>query len=424
MAVSKAIRNILKGDIVIWVVVIFLFIFSILSVYSSTFSLAYKYKSGNTEYYVLKHLFIIVVGFALMYYFHRINYKKFRILSWLFIVIAVPLLLFTFFKGTSINEASRWITVPVIDITFQTSDLAKIALIMYVARLIATKQGEVSKFGIEEFKNVLLPVLIPIFIVCLLILKSNFSTSALLFFTCFMLMYVGRVNIKYLLLIVAVAVLGLFLFIIILSSSNSQGRLGTWKNRVESFTGIDLSTFKFKNKVNESSESIIKTNNVKYNINDENYQVAQAKIAIATGGIIGKMPGNSMQKNFIPHSYSDFIYSIIIEEYGLIGGVFVLLLYLILMYRVIRIVIKAGEDYFGALLAFGLGFSIVFQALINMCVAVYLLPVTGQPLPFVSMGGTAIWFSSISLGIILSISREYENKTEIKTENKTESKKE
>jgi len=424
MAVSKAIRNILKGDIVIWVVVIFLFIFSILSVYSSTFSLAYKYKSGNTEYYVLKHLFIIVVGFALMYYFHRINYKKFRILSWLFIVIAVPLLLFTFFKGTSINEASRWITVPVIDITFQTSDLAKIALIMYVARLIATKQGEVSKFGIEEFKNALLPVLIPIFIVCLLILKSNFSTSALLFFTCFMLMYVGRVNIKYLLLIVAVAVLGLFLFIIILSSSNSQGRLGTWKNRVESFTGIDLSTFKFKNKVNESSESIIKTNNVKYNINDENYQVAQAKIAIATGGIIGKMPGNSMQKNFIPHSYSDFIYSIIIEEYGLIGGVFVLLLYLILMYRVIRIVIKAGEDYFGALLAFGLGFSIVFQALINMCVAVNLLPVTGQPLPFVSMGGTAIWFSSISLGIILSISREYENKTEIKTENKTESKKE
>jgi cell division protein FtsW len=375
----------IKGDKVIWAVVLLLAIFSLLAVYSSIVTLAYKYHGGDTFYYLFKHGLMLIIGFGFMVLVHRLNFKYYSRISQLAVLVSVPLLLLTLITGANINDASRWLVIPVINQTFQTSDLAKLALIIYLARELSKRQDH-----IKEFKTAFLPIMIPVIIICGLILPANFSTAAMLFTTSLVLLFVGRVNLKYIITIVAVG--GLFVSSIYMSAkyfpketSEVFPRAVTWVNRVD-----DTNSF----------------------------QADQAKIAIATGGIFGKGPGGSTQRNFLPHPYSDMIFAIIIEEYGFAGGLLIIVLYLILFFRGIRIAQKS-EKTFGALLAIGLSFSLVFQAMINMAVAVNLFPVTGQPLPLVSMGGTSIWFTCLAIGIILSVSAKTEENTKPKNANVT-----
>ncbi|GAB4249067.1 MAG: FtsW/RodA/SpoVE family cell cycle protein [Vicingaceae bacterium] len=361
-----------KGDKVIWIVVTLLSIISILTVYSSIVTLAYKYKQGDTFYYLFKHLIIILVGFVLIISAHNVQYKYYSRISQIALYLSIPLLLLTLITGANINDASRWLVIPVINQSFQTSDLAKLALIMYLARMLSKHQDH-----IKDFKQAFVPIMAPVLIVCALILPANFSTAAMLFTTSIIIMFIGRINVKYILSLIGIAVVAFAMMLLIAKSyPKLLPRFDTWVQRIESFSGKDSET---------------------------NYQAEQAKIAIATGGIIGKGPGKSTQRNFLPHPYSDFIYAIILEEYGLLGGLIVLFLYLVLFYRGVKIANKA-ERTFGTLLAAGLSFSLVFQAMINMAVAVNLFPVTGQPLPLVSMGGTSIWFTCLAIGIILSVS--------------------
>ena len=350
-------------------------IFSLLAVYSSTGTLAYKYQKGNTEYYLLKHLMILAFGLVLMYSAHRVKYTFYLKLSAILLWVTIPLLGLTLVLGTNLNEASRWLTLPGINITFQTSDFAKLALVIYVARVLSKRQDEEM-----TFKSIFWPLLLPVMAVCALILPANFSTSAVLFISCLFLMLIGRVKVKHILSMFGI---GLVLFIFYIGYSFATGNLGrikTWQARIERF---------------KSAEA------------EDNYQSDQAKIAIANGGLIGKFPGNSTQRNFLPHPYSDFIFAIILEEYGMIGGALILFLYILLFYRVIRF-IHHSPMAFGTLLSVGCTFILIFQAMINMAVAVGLLPVTGQPLPLVSMGGSSIWFTSIGIGIVLSVSRQIE----------------
>ncbi len=379
----QLLQNNTKGDRIIWLVVIILSVFSILAVYSSTGTLAYKNKGGNTEYYMLKHLIIVLFGFFLMYLAHLVNYVYFSKIFKIALYIAIPLLLLTLIVGVNLNEAKRVLPLP-FGLTFQTSDLAKLTLIMYLAREL-TKKQEI----IKDFKSAFIPIIIPVLIVCVLILPANFSTAAILFSTSLVLMFIGRVNMKHIMAMIGLGIIAMVFILIMVKISPATmhkvfPRAETWLSRIENFG---------------ESES------------EDDYQVEQAKIAIAGGGFFGKLPGNSEQRNFLPHPYSDFIYAIIIEEYGFIGGALVLVLYLILLFRAIKIVSKIPKN-FGAFLTIGVSFSLVFQAMINMGVAVHLLPVTGQTLPFVSMGGTSIWFTSISIGIILSVSKEVEKQTQ------------
>ena len=365
-----------KGDRTIWLVVILLSILSLLAVYSSTGTLAYRYQSGNTEYYLFKHFIILFFGFGLMYFSHLVKYTFYARVSKVAIFVTVPLLLLTLLSGTNLNDASRWLTLPIVNLSFQTSDLAKLALILFVARTLSKKQD-----NIKDFKQAFVPVMLPVVIVCALILPANFSTAAVLFATCLVLMFIGRINMKFIFSLVGIAIAAFGLFLLIAYLTGYDGRIKTWEARIENFKSGDA---------------------------EGNYQVEQAKIAIATGGIIGKGPGNSSQRNFLPHPYSDFIYAIIVEEYGLLGGSFVVILYLLLFYRSIQIVRKT-QRAFAALVTIGCAFSLCFQAMINMAVAVNIFPVTGQPLPMLSMGGTSIWFTSLALGIILSVSADIEN---------------
>jgi cell division protein FtsW len=365
-----------KGDRTIWLVVFILTLFSLLAVYSSTGTLAYKYQSGNTEFYLFRQARFLIIGLALMYLAHRIRYNVYSRLSQIGLFVAIPLLVLTLIIGTNLNSASRWLSLPGINTSFQTSDLAKLALIMFVARMLSRRQE-----NIKDFKKAFLPIMIPVLVVCGLILPANLSTSLLVFFTCIVLMFIGRINMKYILYMGLTGAVCLSLFVLIKLNSADTGRVGTWKARIENFNNGDA---------------------------DDNYQADQAKIAIAGGGLVGKFPGNSSQRNFLPHPYSDFIFAIIIEEYGFIfGGVLMVFLYLLLFFRVMRF-INHSPRAFATLLAVGCSFMLVFQAMINMAVAVNLFPVTGQPLPLVSMGGTSTLFTSIALGIILSVSREVE----------------
>jgi cell division protein FtsW len=368
----KFIAEHIKGDRVVWVIVVLLSIFSVLAVYSSTGTLAFRYQGGNTEFYMIKHLFILLIGIFLMFVFHNIRYSYFSRFAQLLFYVSVPLLLFTILSGTNVNDASRWLTIPVLNINFQSSDIAKMAIILYMARLLALKQDIIS-----DFKSAFIPLILPVVIVTLLIMPANLSTAMLVFGTSLIIMFVGRVPLKYIAATSGITIVAMLILILLIMQLPGKGRVETWQNRIEAFTSDN---------------------------DDDNYQAVQAKIAIANGGIWGKMPGNSTQRNFLPHPYSDFIYALIIEEFGLLGGVFILLLYLILLYRGIRIAAHS-PGAFGTFLSIGLSFMLVFQALINMGVAVNLLPVTGQPLPLVSMGGTNTWFTCISLGIILSVSK-------------------
>lgn len=364
----------IKGDKVVWTIVLLLSIVSILVVYSSIVALAYRYKAGNTEYYLIKHTITIGLGLFLMYVTHKIKYTYYSRLSQIALFIAAPLLLYTLLKGVSAGDASRWLEIPGTGLTFQTSDFAKLALIIYLARILTIKQDV-----IKDFKSAFVPIVVPIIVICGLILPANLSTAAILFATCLVLMFIGRVNTKYILLLIGMGIVCLALFIVLIFTfPHINNRVETWKARIENFKEGD-------------SES--------------NYQAEQAKIAIATGEWHGKGPGHSTQRNFLPQASSDFIYAILIEEYGLIAAIALVFLYIVLLYRGVRIVTKSDKT-FGSLLAIGLSFSLVFQGMINMAVAVNLFPVTGQPLPLVSMGGTSIWFTSIAVGIILSVSRE------------------
>ncbi|MGZ5243162.1 MAG: FtsW/RodA/SpoVE family cell cycle protein [Bacteroidia bacterium] len=370
-----------KGDLVIWVIVLILSVFSLLAVYSSTGTMAYKYQSGNTEYYLFKHLFLMAFGLVMMYICHQINYKYYSRIAQVLLWITPPLLIMTYFIGANINQASRWLTLPGTNLSFQTSDLAKLALIMYTARMLSKKQDVINDFwkGTAQIVG-------PALLICALIAPANLSTAMVLFATCTLLMFIGRVNLKHLFGILGTTFTVLVLFITISYQMGGVARVNTWVNRIDNYIhGGDA---------------------------DESYQNQQAKIAIATGGFFGKGPGNSIQKNFLPNPYSDFIFAIIVEEYGSLGGIVLICLYLLLLYRSIRIVMRSPRA-FGALLAAGLSFSLVLQALINMGVAVHLFPVTGLTLPLVSMGGTSLWFTSIAFGIILSVSRDIEENEDL-----------
>jgi cell division protein FtsW len=372
-------KNNIHGDRVIWVAVLILTLLSTLVVYSSTSALALKYQGGNTEYYLLKHVFTLAFGLLLMMGTHRIKFQLFSRFSQIAFFFAIPLLLYTLVKGPDINSASRWIQLPVINLTFQTSDFAKLAIIAFTARQLAKKQNVLN-----NFKEGFLQIVWPVILICVLILPANFSTAAVLFSSCFVTMFCGRVPFKFLLGLIGIGILGILIILVVGNFAPKVfPRFGTWVKRIENFSGKEAPNSK------------------------GSFQPDQAKIAIATGGILGKGPGKSIQRNQLPHPYSDFIYAIIIEEYGSTFGLFIILLYLIILFRGLRISNKCNNT-FGSLLAFGLSFGLVFQAMVNMAVAVNLFPVTGQPLPMLSMGGTSIWFTSISLGIILSVSRELE----------------
>lgn len=378
-----------EGDRVVWGVVMILSLFSIVAVYTATGTLAFNKQAGNTEFYLVKHVLILLMGFGIMYLAHWVRYNYYSRIAQILLFIAIPLLAVTLATGTNVNSASRWLTVPVINLTFQTSDFAKLALVMYLARMLSKKQQ-----NIKSFKEAFVPIMLPVGIVCMLILPANFSTAALLFTTCIVLMFIGRVSIKYIAATVGGAIVAFGLFLLIMSALGIKGRIGVWIARIESFTGKG-----------EAAKN-----------DDKTYQVDHAKMAIAGGGIIGKGPGHSTQRISLPEPYSDFIYAIIIEEYGFMGGAVVLMLYLILLLRGVKIAVNASSP-FGSLLAMGCCFMLVFQAMINMAVATNLFPVTGQSLPLVSMGGTSIWFTSLAIGILLSVSRK-DAKDEVKeTEN-------
>jgi len=386
MRLKEILSKYFKGDGVIWGVIFTLSVFSLLAVYSSTGTLAYKYQGGNTAYYIVKHFVLLAAGLSIIYITHLIPYKYYSRLSQLFLYLSIFLLAITLVMGTSLNQASRWLTLPGLGFTIQTSDFAKLALIMYIARVLSLRQTDKK---LNDFNGVFVSLIMPILIVCGLIMPANLSTGLILFATSFLLMFIGRVKVKYLLGISGVGVLIMALVIMgVIISGSGTGRIGTWQKRIESYVSGD---------------------------SEDNYQVEQSKIAIATGGILGKGPGNSTQRNFLPHPYSDFIYAIIIEEYGLFGGVMILFLYLFLLYRA-GVIVRKSRRTFAAFLAIGLAISLVFQAMINMGVAVHLFPVTGQTLPLVSMGGSSILFTGVAFGIILSVSRNVEKNEELITE--------
>ena len=361
----------LKGDRGIWVIVALLCLASILAVYSSTGTIAFKYNGGHAEIHLIKHVVIAMVGIFLCYLCYNTHYTVYSKLAPILFIISIPLLLYTMVFGPEINDARRWISIPGIGLSFQTSDIASIALIMYIARSISMKQDV-----IKDFKSAFLPLMMPIILVCGLIAPNNLSTAMLLFVTSMTLMFIGRVHLKYIFLLVLLGVGFMGALVLIGMVFPDAVRVATWTSRFGEF----------------------------FTDSDGGYQIQQAKIAIADGGWFGVGPGMSTQRNYLPYSYADFIYAIICEEYGLIGGFLVLGLFVLLMFRVTALVTKSQKQ-FGALMALGLALSMVIQALANMAVSVNLVPVTGLTLPVVSMGGTSVLFSCLSFGIILSVSR-------------------
>jgi cell division protein FtsW len=385
----KALIKNLKGDKTIWAVVALLAIVSFLPVYSASSNLAYgAYGSGNTFSYLIKHLAHVGFGFFIIYVAHRVPYNYFRALSIIGIPIIVLLLLYTLLQGKTIGgaNASRWIQIPFIGVGFQTSTFASVVLMLYVARYLAKIKDKAY-----TFKSSLWELWLPVFVVVALVLPANFSTAAIMFSMVVMLVFIGEYPFKYLARVIVSGLL--FLAVFILAAKAFPGafpnRVDTWMSRIENFTS--------------GTEN-----------EEEAYQIEKAKIAIATGGINGLGPGKSVQRNFLPQSSSDFIYAIIVEEYGLIGAFGVIVLYLILFFRFLRASIQA-RNLFGTLVVAGLGFPIIFQAFINMGVAVELFPTTGQTLPLISSGGSSIWMTCLAIGIILNVTKKEE---EIKEEEK------
>lgn len=385
-----------KGDKVIWALVVLLTLVSLLAVYSATGSLAYKFYKGNTEVYLFKQVAFILGGLLVIYVAHLVNYTFYSKAARIVYLISIPLLIYTLFFGVTMNEGSRWIRLPLINMTVQTSDLAKLALFMYLARLLSKRQEM-----IKEFKKGYLMVIWPVAVTCLLIAPANLSTALLLGASCLLLLFIGRASTKHLLITVGLAFIPITMLIAAAVVKHQQEepdepitvvkkeegtltrRVDTWISRVESF--IYGST----------------------DVDTDEYQVNQAKIAVSKGGLLGVGPGNSTTRDFLPQAYNDFIYAIIIEEYGLLGGGFIVFVYLVFLYRCIRI-FKRCPFAFGAFLALGLSFTLVIQALANMAVTVNLFPVTGVTLPLVSMGGSSFIFTCLAIGIILSVARNVE----------------
>ncbi|HPH98983.1 MAG TPA: FtsW/RodA/SpoVE family cell cycle protein [Chitinophagaceae bacterium] len=387
-------RGAAKGDKVIWAIVVLLVLMSLLVVYSATSSLAYKMYKGNTSVYLFKQFAFTIVGVCIIYFAHRVNYAVYSKVSLILFLLAIPLLIYTLFFGTNLNEANRWIKLPVIHMTFQTSDMAKLALFMYLSRQLSKKQNV-----IKDFKKGFLPVIIPIAIVCILIAPANLSTALLVGATSLLLLFIGRVSMKHILLTIGIAAIPIIILISVAVGTYKGDKNATAQN------GSVVTTVKSVGRV---STWIKRVQDFIYAKNDASpYQLQQAKIAIAKGGILGKGPGNSEQRNFLPHPYSDFIYAIIIEEYGLAGAAFILFIYMIFLFRCIQIFRKCPYA-FGAFLALGLSFTLVIQALANMAVNVNLFPVTGVTLPLLSMGGSSFMFTCLAIGIILSVSKNVE----------------
>lgn len=385
-----------KGDKVIWALVVLLTLVSLLAVYSATGSLAYKNYKGNTEIYLFKQIAFILVGIMVIYFAHLVNYTFYSKAAKIAFGVSLVLLFYTLFFGVRVNEGSRWIRLPLINMTMQTSDFARLALFMYLARLLSKKQDV-----IKDFKKGFLPVITPVALTCILIAPANLSTALLLGASCLLLLFIGRVSTKHILMTIGIALIPIIFLIsaavvrhdkvrsddtvvaVKSSSSTLFSRVDTWIGRMESF-------------IYGSKES-----------DNDAYQVNQAKIAISNGGVFGVGPGNSTTRDYLPQAYNDFIYAIIIEEYGLIGGAFIMFIYLVFLYRCIRI-FKRCPFAFGAFLALGLSFTLAIQAVANMAVTVNLFPVTGVTLPLVSMGGTSFIFTCLAIGIILSVARNAE----------------
>ena len=376
----KNIFHYIQGDKAIWGIVGLLALFSFLPVYSSSSNLAYLYGDGSTLPYLLRHFSHLVLGFGILYGVHKIPYHYFRGLSIIAMPVIILLLIITMAEGTTIDgaNASRWIRLPFVGITFQTSTLAGVVLMTYVARYLSRIKGKTV-----TFKETILPLWVPVFIVLALILPANFSTTAIFFSMIVMLVFVGGYPLKYLGIILGAGLIFLTLFVLTAKAFPGvfPNRVDTWISRVENFSD-DTDT-------------------------EADYQIEKAKIAIASGGVAGLGPGKSVQKNFLPQSSSDFIYAIIVEEFGLLGGMFLMVMYLFLLFRIV-VVAHKSTSIFGKLLVIGVGLPIVFRAMINMAVAVELFPVTGQNLPLISSGGTSIWMTCLALGMILSVSAKRE----------------
>lgn len=376
----KNIFQYIQGDRAIWGIAGLLALFSFLPVYSASSNLAYLYGDGSTLPYLLRHFAHLVLGIAILYGVHKIPYNYFRGLSIIAVPVIILLLIITMAEGTTIEgaNASRWIRVPFVGVTFQTSTLAGVVLMTYVARYLSRIKDKAV-----TFKETILPLWVPVFVVLALILPANFSTTAIFFVMIVMLVFIGGYPLRYLGIILGAGLIFLTLFVI--SAKAFPGvfpnRVDTWISRVENFSD------------NKDTEA--------------DYQIEKAKIAIASGGVTGLGPGKSVQKNFLPQSSSDFIYAIIVEEFGLIGGLFLMVLYLFLLFRIV-VVAHKSTSVFGKLLVIGVGMPIIFRALINMAVAVELFPVTGQNLPLISSGGTSIWMTCLALGMILSVSAKRE----------------
>jgi cell division protein FtsW len=372
----KTVFDNIKGDRIIWAIAALLAIFSFLPVYSAASNLAYIGSGSNTFSYFIKHFVHLFLGFSIIYGVHKIPYRYFKGLSMVMIPVVLILLIITMLQGATIGgaNASRWIRVPIVGFTFQPSTLAALVLMVYVARYLSKIKDETI-----SFRESVLPLWLPVFIVLALILPANFSTAALIFSMVILLTFVGGYPLKYLSIIIGSGVVVLALFVLTANAFPDlmPNRVDTWTSRISSFVDSEVT--------------------------QEDYQIEKAKIAIASGGVQGLGPGKSIQKNFLPQSSSDFIFAIIIEEYGLIGGIFLLILYLWLLFRIV-IVAQKSDSVFGKLLAIGVGIPVIFQALVNMGVAVQLFPVTGQTLPLISSGGTSIWVTCLALGVVLSVS--------------------
>lgn len=370
----------IKGDKVIWATTALLAIFSFLPVYSSSSNIAYLYGDGSTFNYLVVHFFHLLLGFCLLFAVHKIPYHYFKGLAILLLPVVIILLVYTIAQGTTIegSNASRWIQIPVVGVTFQSSTLASVVLMTYVARYLTRIKDKTVTFA-----ETLVPLWMPVFVVLALILPANFSTTAIIFTMVIVLVFLGGYPLKYIGIIVGTGLLLLSIFVLTAKAFPGllPNRVDTWTSRIENFSN------------DEDTEA--------------DYQIEKAKIAIARGGIAGAGIGKSIQRNFLPQSSSDFIFAIIVEEMGLIGGFGVMLAYLMLLFRIVIVATKANS-IFGKLLVMGVGLPIVFQAMVNMAVAVELFPVTGQTLPMVSSGGTSIWMTCLALGIVLSVSAKRE----------------
>ena len=386
-----------RGDKYIWGIVVLLSLISILVVYSATGSLAYKMYKGNTSVYLFKQISFTMVGLTLIYFLHRVNYSVFSKVATILYFISLPLLLYTLLFGAQINDGSRWIKLPIIKLTIQTSDFAKLALFMFISRTLSKKQDV-----IKDFKKGFLPVIIPVMLTCVLIMPANLSNALLTGASSLLLMFIGRISLKHIGLTILVAMVPLLIIISVAVATHKAGKAPVAEVEKPMVAEKSKIFIRFNTWVSRVQDFIYP------NEKEAPYQVQQSKIAIANGGIFfGLGPGNSHQRNFLPQAYNDFIYSIIIEEYGLIGGAFIIFVYLVFLYRCIRIFRKCPYA-FGAFLALGLSFTLIVQAIANMAVTVGLVPVTGVTLPLISMGGSSFVFTCCSIGIILSVARNVE----------------